>query len=291
MSNSYEIVEIEDISHFSIHNELKAQLQGVLWRLNDNAYKELIVALKNNEAYGIGISWTNRFHPTAKYIRMYSLEYFPALLERLLLNVEPQNKFVFSCSEDEKNYIEWFEQAGFTLFRKTYEETFQIEELLSELKDIPSDDSHLLSVQAILETPKLQEQFFRLLKHNYEQAHLHNETGNFTWNEWKTQLLSDKPSLEINSVSVINDEIQGYILVHPSDAEHYEIGWVGQRYDFNLQVILKSQLLYLKHQGIKSIDIEVDTTDATAMKLFDFVDFNTIKSWNSYLLLSKNRFK
>ena len=287
MNSLYQVLEAENLEYYDLHEKLVPHLAEIRWILEGKRYKELFVAIKERVIFGFGISWTNEFHPTEKYIRLYSLEPIAELLERLVENINPHNKIVLSCWEGEVERIELVEEYGFTLFRKTYMENFQINYLLAKLQHVQTQQV-LKSLHEIISDPVLEEAFFTFLKNNYEQTHLHNEVQDYSWQQWKVQLLADQPDLELSYVLVQNENIEAYIMLHPGEAQHYEIGWVGQRKTNYLQGILKQQLLKLQARGIETVACEVDTTDDYAMQLFAFIEIEEYKSWNSYLLKKEN---
>lgn len=272
---------MEQLGDYQVAPELLKQLDEVQWRLNKQKYNELVLAVNEQSVFGLALSWTNAFHPTAKYVRHYGVA--PQLLDQLLEKVTPQNKVQYSCFEDETEQILLFEQKGFTLFRKTYMESIQIEVLLVALTPAQLQEN-LRSLHEILQNHEQRESLFKLLKFNYEQSHLHNEVADYTWQDWEGHLLGDEPDLDLSYVVVEENEVKGYIMIHKNSEDHYEVGWVGQRESCDLQGILKRQLIAMQNRGAKTVEIEVDTTDHFAMQLFEFMDFTKIKSWNSYVL-------
>ncbi|WP_042477474.1 hypothetical protein [Bacillus ndiopicus] len=275
------IAKIHELDDLDIHPELIEQLKEIRGLLDRKKYKELFIATKDEVVTGIAISWLNDFHPTAKYIRFFAVESMPTLLEAVLQPVEAQDKIVFSCWEDEHEKITMVENCGFQLFRQTYMAAFPVEVLLAKLKNIETAAS-IKSLEQILLNDK--EAFFTMLKTNYEQTHTDNPAQSYTWQEWGSILLDDEVDAELSGAFIEEEQIKAYIMLHPVTNTHYEIGWIGQSEQEGIQALFKWQLLSLQQKGIQSVEIEVDTTDWHAMKLFSFLNLQEIKSWNSYML-------
>ncbi len=281
LKSIYEIKRVEQLGDYQVAPALLKQLDEVQWRLKKQKYNELVLAVNEQSVFGLALSWTNAFHPTAKYVRHYGVA--PQLLDQLLEKVTPQNKVVYSCFEDETEQILLFEQKGFTLFRKTYMESIQIEALLVALTPAQLQEN-LRSLHEVLQNNEQRESLFKLLKFNYEQSHLLNEVADYTWQDWEGHLLGDEPDLDLSYVVVEENEVKGYIMIHKNSEDHYEVGWVGLSEGGDLQGTLKRQLMAMQNRGAKTVGIEVDTTDHFAMQLFEFMDLEQIKSWNSYVL-------
>ncbi|WP_107841053.1 hypothetical protein [Metasolibacillus meyeri] len=276
------ITQLDKLVNVDINPELMDQLKEYRRMLEQQKYKELFIATKMGIVEGVAISWLNHFHPTAKYIKFFTVEPIQMLLEAVLQSMGEQNKIMFSCWEDEHEKIKMAEKVGFQLFRQTYIETFPIAMLLAKLESIQAV-SKVKSLAQVLQNQR--EAFLTELKRNYEETHLHNPAQNFSWQEWEEFLFDDEVDTALSSVLMEDEQITGYIMLHPVTVTHYEIGWIGQREQEHIQALFKQQLLALQKKGIQTVEIEVDTTDWHAMKLFSFLDLRAIKSWNSYLLL------
>lgn len=281
--NRYEIIQVQQLNGLKINDTIKDEVTKIQWRIQSNNFKELFIGVRNNIIEDIGISWTNAFHPTAKYISIISTEINAKLMEKLLEQVAPQNKVVFSCWEDDKEKVQYMDEFSFTLFRKTYMESYSIKFLLDRLQMI-DDSVTTLTLQQVLANPTFEKDLFQLLKHNYEQTHLHNEANNFPWDKWREILLSDNPDPHISYIAVEQNCVSAYIFVHPVSSEHYEIGWMGTKNSFDLHTILKRQLKKLAANGVKTVEFEIDTTDYFAYVFAELLDLNNKSSWNSYVL-------
>lgn len=283
MNNECKIVQVERLDNITIHRALEDAVNEINWRIHSKNFKELFIDISNPVVESIGISWSNPNHPTAKYINIISTDHNPPLMERLLENIEPHDKVIFSCWEDEKIKLHFIKEYSFKLFRKTYMERFPVHSLLNKLQTI-DDNFKILSLQQVLENPLLEKDLFQLLKHNYEQTHLHNVVKDVSWENWREMLLNDMPDLNLSYVVVENDRAGAYIFVHQIDNVHYEIGWVGKRSPINLHGILKKQLIQLAANGVKTVEFEIDTTDYFAYEFSKLLELDHKKSWNSYIL-------
>ncbi|ATP40913.1 hypothetical protein CSE16_13120 [Solibacillus sp. R5-41] len=283
MKNERKIIGIDKLDDYEIHLALKEGITEFEWRIQAKKYKELFVEVCNDIVGGIGISWTNSNHPTAKYIHVISDIAGNNLMEKLLHNNSPHTKVIFSCWEDEKDKILLIHQFNFKLFRKTFMERYDVDFLVQKLQTTDSIPA-FLSLQQILNNPLLEKDLFQLLKHNYEQTHLHNPAKEVGWQTWKDNLMEDEIDLDLSYIAIDNGRVSAYIFVHPINQDHYEIGWVGKRNNFNLTSILKKQLIQLAHNGVKTVEFEIDTTDYNAYQFANILDLDSKRSWNSYIL-------
>mgnify|MGYP003408295917 FL=1 len=269
------------MNEYQINEQIKESLKDVYWRIQSNHYLDLIAEIEEQTIKSIGISWGNPNHPFAKYIHVSS-NATKDLLKEMLVFQAPHDRIVFSCWENELEKIELLQQFQFQLFRKTYMEKCEISVLLKKLSEITSPQV-LLSLGQVLTQPSLAEELFKLLKHSYEQTHLHNPAQIEDWLVWKDKLLNDNPDLELSYIAIDNSCVNAYIFLHPIDEEHYEIGWVGQQGNTDLLPILKKQLIKLQDKGIKSVEFEVDTTDYNAWQFANVLDLNSKIGWHSYI--------
>ena len=256
-----EILQISAYKDYPLPTSLQQELEKLPRK------EEIFVARKRGKACGIGVRWTNALHPTAKYLQIKGD--FP--IEYLTRQLAPQNKVIYACGEEEP-LIPLLVAEGFCLVRETYAKTCPIEELLTQLKDVEITCSPKPLREVFIED---EESFFSTLKANYEATHLINPVAPLTWQEWQDLVLNDTPDLALSAKNG-----KDYILLHTSSQNHYELGWL---FGTTLQPLFKWQLIKLLLQGVKTIAIEVDTTDQSALALFSFLDFNKIKAWHTYM--------
>ena len=269
------------MNEYKINEQIKESLKGVYWRIQSNHYLDLIAEIEGQTIKSIGLSWGNPNHPFAKYIHVSS-NATKEMLKKMLVLQAPHDRIVFSCWENEEEKIKLLQQFQFQLFRKTYMEKYEISTLLEKLIEITLPQV-LLPLKQVLTQPSLEEELFKLLKHSYEQTHLHNPAQIEDWLIWKEKLLNDNPDLELSYIAIENNRVTAYIFVHPVDEEQYEIGWVGQQGNTNLLPILKKQLIGLKDKGIKNVEFEVDTTDYNAWQFASLLDLKSKIGWYSYI--------
>ncbi len=284
----------KNFPHIDIHPSLKDKLKAVQSILQSEKYHELYIAEKDGNAIALALSWLNTFHPSAKYIRFFAGEeqeenvYIYELLAPLLGSKSTQDKWIYSCCSNEKDNIAIVEEKGFHLFRRTFEETVGVTWMLQHL-DSQTIDEKITPLKEVMSDLKKKQQFLSKIKTDYEQTHADNPVGCFTLTEWEEILRNDCPDESRSSVLFIEEEIAAYIMLHPGDTEnHYEIGWVGldqTKQDIKLlKQLLFSQLQMLKDNGVQTVGIEADSTNPVARGLFDFLELNKRKSWNSYIL-------
>ena len=165
--------KVENLQGFKLHKDVSKMLQPIFWRIERGKYRELFVEENEQQVTGVGVSWSNLMHPTAKYIEVSSIGEGDFLLQSLLKEVKPFNKVVSSCYESNIGTIQLLEKYDFQLFRKTYEVSYSIDEVVNNLSNIDGE----IETAPLVEIQKdelLTEQLFRLLKKNYELTHLHN---------------------------------------------------------------------------------------------------------------------
>ncbi len=274
--------KVENLQGLNLHEDVLKMLEPIFWRIERGCYRELFVEEREQQVTGVGISWSNALHPTAKYIAVSSIGEGDELLQRLLKVVKPFNKVVSYCYASNIARIKLLEKYGFQLFRETYEASYSIAELGNKLANID---------EAIMATPlveiqkddRLIEQLFRLLKKNYEETHLHNEASDLSWQEWNDLLYEDNPHLQFSKIVVQEGQVAGYIFIHPTSETECEIGWFGRSIDFPLIHVLKQQLDELQAAGYTMVAFEIDTTNHFAGEFVELLQLEQHESWNSYM--------
>ena len=274
--------KVENIQGLKLHEDVIAMLQPIFWRIERGHYRELFIEENEQQVTGVGVSWSNSLHPTAKYLNVSSIGEGDELLHSLLKEVKPFNKIVSSYNESDITSVQLLEKNGFQLFRKTYEVRYSIVEIINKLLTV---DAHLATTPLveIQKDDRLTEQLFRLLKLNYEQTHLHNEASDLPWQEWRELLYEDNPHLHFSKIVVQEGRVGGYIFIHPISETECEIGWVGKSIEFPLIHVLKQQLLELQAAGYTTVGFEIDTTDYFAYEFADFLQLEQKESRNSYM--------
>jgi hypothetical protein len=274
--------KVENLHGLKLQEDVITMLQPIFWRIEQGKYRELFIEENEQLVTGVGVSWSNSMHPTAKYINVSSIHEGDELLHSLLKEVKPFNKVVSYCYESNNASIQLLEKYGFQLFRKTYEVSYSIAEIVNKLSNIDEEivTTPLVEIQ---KNDRLTEQLFRLLKLNYEQTHLHNEASDLPWQEWQKLLYEDNPHLQFSKIVVQEGQVVGYIFIHPISETVFEIGWVGKSIDFPLINVLKQQILELQAAGYTMVGFEIDTTDYFAYEFADFLQLGQKESWNSYM--------
>ena len=274
--------KVENLQGLKLHEDVMTMLQPIFWRFEGGYYRELFIEENEQQVTGVGVSWSSSMHPTAKYVKVATIHEGGQLLQSLLKEVKPFNKVVSSYDESDIASIQLLEKYDFQIFRKTYEVSYSIVELLNRLTNIDAEIATTPLVE-IQKDERLTEQLFRLLKINYEQTHLDNEASDLRWQEWRDLLYEDEPHLHFSKIVVQEGQVVGYIFIHPITETECEIGWVGKSIDFPLIHVLKQQLHELQSAGFTTVGFEIDTTDHFAYEFADFLQLEQKESWNSYM--------
>lgn len=283
MNKNLTIKKMDNINDFKLSYTLKQKLTDLEWRIQSKKFSEIFAQISEDTIKGIGISWTNPFHPYAKYIDVIANGSSYELMNRLLAVNATHDKIILSCWDNELEKIQLLKQFHFRLFRKTYIETYEASPLLKQLEQEQPSQT-LIPLLEILNEPILEQNLFKLLKCNYEQTHLDNPVKEVPWKTWKEILLDDKPDFNLSLVAVEENKVMAYIFLHPVSQDHYEIGWVGENNPTNLLPILKQQLIQLQRKGVKTVEFEIDTTNHMAWQFAELLQLEKKKSWNSYYL-------
>ena len=281
------IQQVQALENVRLNALLIEPLQPVQWRIDAQRFTELFIVTENDQVNGIGISWTNPNHPTAKYIQIIATDYQPQLMQALLKNMDGHNKVILSCWEYETEKLVYVKNFGFQLFRKTYMERYGVNDLLQKLQHVP-EIANGFALQQIIDDAPLEKQLFSLVKVNYEQTHLHNEAKEKEWQFWRAAVLEDTPDLKVPCIVIGDDgEINAYMFVHPVEENHVEIGWMGKTNSFQMQRLLKTILLHLAKSCIQTVEFEIDTTDYFAYELADLLALKYKISWDSYIYIEQ----
>lgn len=286
MNKNLTIKKIDSINGFKLDYALEQKLIDLEWRIQSKKFSELFAQISEDTIKGIGISWSNPFHPYAKYIDVIANDASFELMNHLLTATATQDKIILSCWDHELEKIQLLKQFQFKLFRKTYMETYEISSLLKQLEQEQSTHT-LIPLLEILNEPTLEQNLFKLLKYNYEQTHLDNPAKDVPWQTWKEILLDDTPDFNLSFAAVEDNNVMAYIFLHSISPDHYEIGWVGMNNPTNLLPILKQQLIQLQRQGVKTVEFEIDTTNHMAWQFAALLQLEKKKSWNSYYVETK----
>ena len=143
MYNNELIIQLTHTIDYKFSDELEEALKDIQWRLNSNKFLELFAEIEGKTIIGIGISWLNAFHPHAKYVRVLSNNSSHTFIEKLLHTISPQEHVIYSCWNDDNATLELLQNWDFLLFRKTYIETYNVNDLLVTMPTHPSSTTLL----------------------------------------------------------------------------------------------------------------------------------------------------
>lgn len=289
---NWQIEKIDTLKVEQLGDDLLEKTSAISNILKSRKYEHLFAAKNEHQVIGIGIGWLNEFHPTAMYFRIYvsgqaqdGQKIADALFQQIKLATVQQDKWIWAGWESDEWMRMFLIRNGFYLIRKTYMPTLQISDVQQHLINV-EQAGNCISLKELLNNPAMKQSFFTLLKETYTATHQVNPVKHYSLKEWEDILLNDSPDLEHSLICHDHDQIEGYIMLHPVDSGLYEVGWLGVSENTEptlLHGLLKRQLESLSEQRVETLELEVDTTDWHAMKLFNFLDFEKHKAWETYM--------
>ena len=289
---NWQIEKVDTLEAVQLGDDLLEKTSTISNILKSQKYEYLFAAKKEHQVIGIGVGWLNEFHPTAMYFRIYvsdqaqdGQKIADALFQQIKLATVQQDKWIWAGWESDESMRTFLIRNGFRLMRKTYMPTLQISDVQQYLINAEQADN-CISLKELLNNPAMKQSFFTLLKETYTATHQVNPVKHYSLKEWENILLNDEPDLEHSLICQENQRIEGYIMMHRVDSRHYEVGWLGVSDSTEptlLRGLLKRQLESLSEEGVETLELELDTTDWHAMKLFNFLDFENHKAWETYM--------
>ena len=293
----WQIEKVESLEALQIEQKLVEKMAEVSGIVRNRRYEQLFVATEQQKVIGIGVCWLNEFHPTAVYFRIFIHDQVhnkngvaDALFGHIKKGTIQQDKWIWSGWESNQYRCEFLDRNGFQLMRKTCMPVLKVADIEKYLAPLELPDN-CLSLHEVLNNLRLKESFLNLLKETYTATHQINPVSTYSLDDWEEILLEDSPDTEYSLVCLHPSEphrIDGYIMLHSINHQKYEVGWLGERDGAEpdlLQRLFKRQLESLKETGVEELELEVDTTDWHAMKLFDFLNFEEYDAWETYLLI------
>lgn len=290
---NWQIKKIDKLEADQLEQDLLEKMSDITHILHTQKYEHLFVARNEYHVVGIGVGWLNEFHPTAMYFRIFISEraqdadrMADAIFHQIKLETVHQDKWIWAGSESDETMSTFLIRNGFRLIRKTYMPTLQMNDIQKHFKNVEKADNYI-SLKELLNNPEMKQSFFTLLKETYTATHQVNPVNNYSLEEWEDILLNDAPDQEHSLISHDHHCIDGFIMMHPVDSRHYEVGWLGISESTEptlLRRLLKKQLESLSEKGVATLALEVDTTDWHAVKLFSFIDVETGEAWQTYML-------
>ncbi|MEC6748860.1 hypothetical protein VXN63_09900 [Marinilactibacillus sp. XAAS-LB27] len=276
----------------SFSSNLFEQVTPLLTRLESDYYNTQLKVTIDQSIVAVAVSWSNPFHPHAKYFRIYlddSVKESNALKNQLLESLETSptstaDRFICALMSNQTSMIRTLESNHYELIRKTYESEWTLDQCLNKLSI--SAHTNTLSYKDVFQDAQLKNQLITLLKQNYENTHLVNPTADMTLHEWESFLLNEEPDLELSLVALDDHGITAYVTVFQSETR-VEVAWLGMREAYptsflSLKCLFKTQLFLFKQREINLIEPEIDTTDHFALGLFSFIDYLEEESFQTY---------
>ena len=141
MNKNPTIKKIDNLNGFKLDYALEQKLIDLEWRIQSKKFSELFAQISEDTIKGIGISWSNPFHPYAKYIDVIANDASFELMNHLLTATATHDKIILKCWDHELEKIQLLKQFQFKLFRKTYIETYEISSLLKQLEQEQSSQT------------------------------------------------------------------------------------------------------------------------------------------------------
>ncbi len=280
-----EKIEINTIQHL-----LNKEMIG---RICNKRYEKLLIAYEQSNIVGIGVVWLNNMHPYAQYAAIFSDDNGQAniiedsLFEEMKRSKGKYKRIIYSFWHTDERMLKFTQRQSLPLLRQTFMPKLKILEIIKKLEGIPElpiDQAYTL--REVLNEHPLKQDFLHLLKATYEETHLVNPSANLTIAEWEQLLTDEEPLVDESLVHIQvlygKKVVTAYILLH--QLESLEMGWISGQEDRLLKTMLKHQLLTLHKKGVSSIELEIDTTDQYAMKLFDFLKVESLpcEIWLTY---------
>lgn len=248
-------------------------------------------AFFENQLVGILIAWKNEFHPYCTYLRLLSNPLFSNdIEEKLLSKVEREIEYFplqMSIWETSTKLQGVLERSGFKEIRRTYMPTLNVSDIKNVVTLNTKENQNIKSLGEIVCNEKLIEKLTRIVKKNYQQAHLANPVAERSIETWKKMILS-KDIIQNGSYVYLDNEknIIAYSFLHESDKKSaFELGWCGSSDSQTRSYIIhlvKRQIRYAINHDIHSIIGEFDTTDLNAMEILKQFPFLPCPTWITY---------
>lgn len=284
---------IEDMNYIS--DGLKESEKQIMKMLEDTSISQAVAVSENKEIVSSALSWHNKWHPYAEYIRLFTdqsrsdcAENSEQLLDHLYTHAVKDKVWHLQYPLDSRDQetADILELNGFSLFRRTYEPSIEIKQLNKEYRNIkPHPNTRTL--KEIIEDEKLSKEFFELTTKVYDAGHIDNPRGSRSLNEEKETYLSYPVDIMASLVGFSEEgEIDSYIMLFEPEEQSVEFGWAGASSDTKsecLRQLFKSVINDLQRKDIQLLEPEIDTTDYYQYKvLFSFLKFQHMDSWNAY---------
>lgn len=117
-------------------------------------------------------------------------------------------------------------------------------------------------------TDQEKQAYQKLVAETYKKTHLANPVRALTDMEWSKLVFAEDLRLD-DSLIQIDNGVQAYVRCHSTDhADEVELGWLGERNESQLVIyeLLQSVFNRLKHKRVRAIEVELDSTDAVAIR-------------------------
>lgn len=284
---------IEDLNYLS--DGLKESEKQIMKMLEDTSISQAVAVSENKEIVSAALSWHNKWHPYAEYIRFFMdrsrsgcAENSEQLLDHLYTHAVKDKVWHLQYPLDSKDQetANLLKVNDFSLFRKTYEPSIEIKQLNNKYRNIKRHPN-TKTLKEIIEDEDLSESFFELTAKVYDAGHTDNPRGSRSLSEEKETYLSYPVDVMASLVGFSEEgEIDSYIMLFKPEDQSVEFGWAGASSDAkseSLRQLFKSVINDLQRKDIQLLEPEIDTTDYYQYEvLFSFLKFQHTESWDAY---------
>lgn len=290
-----EIINIDSASLSNLSPALKNEGERIEKMVDGEQINQTFGYVEEQQISAVGLSWHNPLHPYAEYIRIYInqtnsrySEIGSSLLDRInsCADRSKVTHLQYPLVSTEHKMTELLKTNGFSLFRRTYEPTLEINKLKNRYK---GSDSHprTMLLKEVMNNRTLTEELFELMMTVYDEGHTDNPRKQRTIAEEQEVYFSYPIDKTASLVGYSEDgKIDSYIIVFEPQGQTVEMGWAGasnKRETLALKQLFSSVCDLLQKRGINYIEPEIDSTDYYLYHiLFSHLDYEKIESWDAY---------
>lgn len=279
---NYTITQTSTLSTQMISPDLLEAFHTIKWRIEKKKFIECFIEQQQDVITGIGLSWSNKYHPYAKYIHWIGCEQPEKMLRCLSENPFEFERIICHCESNEQERQYYLNQQDYQLFRETYIKDYTLEALQPYLT-LKNDAFTFKSLEEVSMQPTLLQNLFSYVKNTYTETHLDNPVANFDWQYWYQLTLDDSPHCTLPCIATKGNSICGFIFIHIMSKSHVELGWKGFK-DCTMLDLMSVIVPHLQAEGYKTIGVEIDTTSHYAMQFYELFPFEKTGPFLSFQL-------
>lgn len=282
MSNIRKIIFLNEISAEQVQQYIRKQAVSIpaLNKIHNG-----FLALKDDEIIGISGLWLNDFHPNREHVFVYMnpserRNGIGTQLYQSLEEISELNKFQTAFDSSDKGINAFVKSVGFSLARETWEYSV-------ELNDFKPDFMNLRESEKIKTLSELSADQFNRLVHqhldDYRQNHLSvNSLKDISVTEWK-EVFCDEMLPFDSFVFLDEGKIKCYMISYESDEDAIFIGYTGTLLSEKETKGFLSYCVKSLFEKYRNLELEIDSTDKTALFLFDLITEKISDPWVTYI--------